>query len=142
MFLVHREQIAKQAIASYKKVFGNTRTFGLLSGNSKDFAVDYLFSTMQMMAKPEILSEFRRDEFETIIIDEAHRTGAASYQNIMQYFTPKFWLGMTASPERTDSFDVYEAFDHNIAYEIRLQQALEENLLMSVSLFWDHRSAD
>ena len=135
LFLVHREQIAKQAIASYKKVFGNTRTFGLLSGNSKDFDADYLFSTMQMMAKPEILLEFRRDEFETIIIDEAHRTGAASYQNIMQYFTPKFWLGMTASPERTDSFDVYEAFDHNIAYEIRLQQALEENLLCPFHYF-------
>ena len=135
LFLVHREQIAKQAIASYKKVFGNTRTFGLLSGNSKDFDADYLFSTMQMMAKPEILCKFKRDEFETIIIDEAHRTGAASYQNIMQYFTPKFWLGMTASPERTDSFDVYEAFDHNIAYEIRLQQALEENLLCPFHYF-------
>lgn len=105
------------------------------AGESKDFDVDYLFSTMQMMAKPEILSEFRRDEFETIIIDEAHRTGAASYQNIMQYFTPKFWLGMTASPERTDSFDVYEAFDYNIAYEIRLQQALEENLLCPFHYF-------
>ena len=135
LFLVHREQIAKQAIASYKKVFGNTRTFGLLSGNSKDFDTDYLFSTMQMMAKPEILSKFQRDEFETIIIDEAHRTGATSYQNIMRYFTPKFWLGMTASPERTDSFDVYEAFDHNIAYEIRLQQALEENLLCPFHYF-------
>ena len=135
LFLVHREQIAKQAIISYKKVFGNSRTFGLLSGNSKDFDADYLFSTMQMMAKPEILSKFRRDEFETIIIDEAHRTGAASYRNIMQYFTPKFWLGMTASPERMDSFDVYEAFDHNIAYEIRLQQALEENLLCPFHYF-------
>lgn len=135
LFLVHREQIAKQAIASYKKVFGNTRTFGLLSGNSKDFDADYLFSTMQMMAKPEILSKFQRDEFETIIIDEAHRTGATSYQNIMRYFTPKFWLGMTASPERTDSFDVYEAFDHNIAYEIRLQQALEETLLCPFHYF-------
>ena len=135
LFLVHREQIAKQAIISYKKVFGNSRTFGLLSGNSKDFDADYLFSTMQMMAKPEILSKFRRDEFETIIIDEAHRTGAASYRNIMQYFTPKFWLGMTASPERMDSFDVYEAFDYNIAYEIRLQQALEENLLCPFHYF-------
>lgn len=135
LFLVHREQIAKQAIVSFKKVFGSTRTFGLLSGNSKDFDVDYLFSTMQMMAKPEVLSKFRRNEFETIIIDEAHRTGAVSYQNIMRYFTPKFWLGMTASPERTDTFDVYEAFDHNIAYEIRLQQALEENLLCPFHYF-------
>ena len=135
LFLVHREQIAKQAIASYKKVFGDTRSFGLLSGNSKDYDVDYLFSTMQMMAKAEILTKFQRDEFDTIIIDEAHRAGAASYQNIMQYFTPKFWLGMTASPERTDSFDVYAAFNHNIAYEIRLQQALEENLLCPFHYF-------
>lgn len=135
LFLVHREQIAKQAIASYKKVFGNTRSFGLLSGNSKDYDVDYLFSTMQMMAKEEVITKFRKDEFDTIIIDEAHRTGAASYQNIMEYFMPKFWLGMTASPERTDSFDVYAAFDHNIAYEIRLQQALEENLLCPFHYF-------
>ena len=135
LFLVHREQIARQAIASYKKVFGNTRTFGLLSGSSKDYDVDYLFSTMQMMAKQDILTRFRKDEFDTIVIDEAHRTGAASYQNIMRYFTPRFWLGMTASPERTDAFDVYEAFDHNIAYEIRLQQALEENLLCPFHYF-------
>ena len=84
LFLVHREQIAKQAIASYKKVFGNTRTFGLLSGNSKDFAVDYLFSTMQMMAKPEILSEFRRDEFETIIIDEYDIIGQVRRRPILK----------------------------------------------------------
>lgn len=135
LFLVHREQIAKQAITSYKKVFGNTRSFGLLSGNSKDYDVDYLFSTMQMMARPEILMKFRRDEFDTIIIDEAHRIGAASYQNIIKYFTPEFWLGMTASPERTDEFDVYKAFDHNIAGEIRLQQALEENFLCPFHYF-------
>lgn len=70
-----------------------------------------------------------------IIIDEAHRVGASSYQNIMDYFKPDFWLGMTASPERTDNYDVYQAFDHNIAYEIRLQQALEEDLLCPFHYF-------
>lgn len=135
LFLVHREQIAKQAIASYKKVFGKTKKFGLLSGNAKDYEADYLFSTMQMMAKPETLQRFCKDEFQTIIIDEAHRIGASSYQNIMEYFEPQFWLGMTASPERTDCYDVYQAFDHNIAYEIRLQQALEENLLCPFHYF-------
>ena len=84
LFLVHREQIAKQAIASYKKVFGNTRTFGLLSGNSKDFDADYLFSTMQMMAKPEILSKFQRDEFETIIIDEYDIIGQVRRRSILK----------------------------------------------------------
>ena len=135
LFLVHREQIAKQAIRSYKKVFGNTKSFGLLSGNSKEYDAEYLFSTMNMMARPEVHERFSPDEFQMIVIDEAHRTGAGSYQEIMKYFKPKFWLGMTASPERTDDFDVFEAFDHNIAYEIRLQQAMEENLLCPFHYF-------
>ena len=135
LFLVHREQIAKQALQSYKNVFKDTKTFGLLSGNSKDTDVDYLFATMQTMSKKEVYSSFAPDTFDTIIIDEAHRIGAKSYQEIMEYFKPKFWLGMSASPERTDDFDVYAAFDHNIAYEIRLQQALEENLLCPFHYF-------
>ena len=135
LFLVHREQIAKQALQSYKNVFKDTKTFGLLSGNSKDTDVDYLFATMQTMSKKEVYSSFAPDIFDTIIIDEAHRIGAKSYQEIMDYFNPKFWLGMSASPERTDDFDVYAAFDHNIAYEIRLQQALEENLLCPFHYF-------
>lgn len=135
LFLVHREQIAKQALESYKRVFGDTKRFGLLSGNQKDYEADYLFSTMQTMAKEESLARFRRDEFEIIIIDEVHRAGAASYQRIMEYFIPNFWLGMTASPERTDDFDIYRLFHHNIAYEIRLQQALEEDLLCPFHYF-------
>ena len=135
LFLVHREQIAKQALQSYKNVFKDTKTFGLLSGNSKDINVDYLFATMQTMSKKEVYSSFDPNTFDTIIIDEAHRIGAKSYQEIMEYFKPKFWLGMSASPERTDDFDVYAAFDHNIAYEIRLQQALEENLLCPFHYF-------
>ena len=135
LFLVHREQIARQAMGSYRNVFGETKTFGLLSGTSKDFDTDYLFSTMQMMAKPEIMQRFDPEEFDTIIIDEVHRAGADSYQRIMQYFRPRFWLGMTASPDRTDGFDIYGLFDHNIAYEIRLQKALEENLLCPFHYF-------
>lgn len=135
LFIVHREQIAKQAINSYKRVFGNTKSFGLLSGNSKDYNADYIFSTMQMMAKAETLERFKRDEFQIIIIDEVHRAGAESYQRIMDYFNPELWLGMTASPDRTDGFDIYNLFDHNIAYEIRLQQALEEDLLCPFHYF-------
>lgn len=135
LFLVHREQIAKQAIESYKKIFGNAKTFGLLSGNSKDFETDYLFSTMQMMSKEENFTRFKEDEFDIIVIDEAHRIGANSYQKIIQYFKPKLLLGMTASPERTDGYDVYKEFNHNIAYEIRLEQALEENFLCPFHYF-------
>ena len=137
LFLIHREQIARQAIESYNIVFNNTKKISLMSGNSKieDKSYDLLFSTMQMMAKDEVLNNFDPNEFETIIIDEAHRTGANSYQKIMNYFKPRFWLGMTGSPERTDEFDVYNAFDNNIALELRLKQALEFNLLCPFHYF-------
>lgn len=135
LFVVHREQIAKQAMASFQNVFGDTKRMGLLSGNSKDFEADFLFSTMQMMAKPEVREKFAREEFDVIIIDEVHRAGSNSYATIIEYFQPSFWLGMTASPERTDDFDIYKLFDHNVAYEIRLQQALKENLLCPFHYF-------
>ena len=134
LFLVHREQIAKQAIRSYKLVFGSSRSYGLLSGTSKDKDQDFLFATMQMMAKPDIYTQFSKDEFDVIILDECHHAGADSYQRIMGYFTPKFWLGMTASPD-TNNYDIYSIFDHHIAYEIRLQQALEEDLLCPFHYF-------
>ena len=134
LFLVHREQIAKQAIRSYKLVFGSSISYGLLSGTSKDKDQDFLFATMQMMAKPDIYTQFSKDEFDVIILDECHHAGADSYQRIMGYFTPKFWLGMTASPD-TNNYDIYSIFDHHIAYEIRLQQALEEELLCPFHYF-------
>lgn len=135
LFLVHREQIAKQALESFQRVFGSTVKVGLLSGNSKDYSAQFLFSTMQMMAREDVLQNYKPEEFSCIILDEAHRTGASSYQSIMGYFHPKFWLGMTASPERMDGFDVFDLFDHNIAYEIRLQQAMEEDLLCPFHYF-------
>lgn len=129
LFLVHREQILKQALISYKKVLPGNISMGLLSGNYKDTDVDYLFSTVQTMSRSHILEKFEKDRFECIIIDETHKAGAESYHRIIKYFTPKFLLGMTASPERTDGFDIYSLFDHNIASEIRLQDALRDNLL-------------
>ena len=134
LFVVHREQIAKQAMKSYRKVFGTSTHYGLLSGSHRDLNADFLFSTMQMMAKREIYTQFEKDEFDIIVLDECHHAGSESYQRILNYFTPKFWLGMTASPD-TNNYDIYSIFDHNIAYEIRLQQALEEDLLCPFHYF-------
>ncbi len=135
LFLVHREQIAKQSINAYKNVFKNHESFGLLSGNSKDFDKNYIFSTIQTMSKDSVYKSYDKDYFDYIIIDEVHKAGALSYQKIFQYFKPKFWLGMTASPERTDGFNIYDLFDNNIAHEIRLQEALEEDLLCPFHYF-------
>ena len=134
LFIVHREQIAKQTLKSYKRVFGSSRTYGLLSGNSRELGAEFLFATMQMMSKEDILSHYSPEDFDVIILDECHHAGADSYQKIMRYFKPKFWLGMTASPD-TNQYDIYSIFDHHIAYEIRLQQALEEDLLCPFHYF-------
>ena len=140
LFISHREQINKQAKASYEHVFGKGVHMELLSGSHKDMAkavnADFLFSTVQMISKDEILKKyFSPEDFSVIILDECHRTGAESYQKIIDYFCPKLLLGMSASPERTDSFDVFSLFDHNIACEIRLQQALENDLLCPFHYF-------
>ena len=135
LFLVHREQIAKQSIAAYKNIFKDHENFGLLSGNSKEGDRNYLFATIQTMSKDDVYTEYSKDHFDYIIIDEVHKAGALSYQKIFRYFEPKFWLGMTASPERTDGFNIYDLFDNNIAHEIRLQEALEEDLLCPFHYF-------
>ena len=134
LFVVHREQIAKQAMRSYQRVFGKTKTYGLLSGTQKNIDADCIFATMQTMSKSHILDLFAPDTFDVIVLDECHHAGAASYQRIMQYFKPHFYLGMTASPD-TNNYDIYDLFDHHIAYEIRLQQALEEDLLCPFHYF-------
>ncbi|SUY64545.1 DNA repair helicase Rad25 [Clostridium sporogenes] len=135
LFIVHREQIAKQALNSFRNVFGDTRSMGILSGTSKDVDKDFIFCTIQTLSKDEVLQSFDKNEFDYIIIDEVHKAGANSYQKIVNYFNPKFLLGMTATPERSDDFDIFKMFNYNIAYEIRLQQALEEDLLCPFHYF-------
>lgn len=135
LFIVHREQIARQAMESFQRVFDRRIKMGIISGNSSAYDSDFIFSTMQMMAKDEVRARFRPDDFDVVIIDEVHRAGAESYRKIMDYFKPILYLGMTASPDRTDGFNIYELFDHNIAHEIRLQEALNEDLLCPFHYF-------
>lgn len=128
LFVVHRRNIAEAALRSFKYLIPNV-SMGIFSGNTKETDSDFIFSTVQTIHKKEYREMFNRDAFDYIIIDEVHRAGAQSYQDIVDYFKPKFLLGMSATPERSDDFDIYEMFDHNIAYEIRLIQAMEYNLL-------------
>lgn len=128
LFVVHRRNIAEAALRSFKYLIPNV-SMGIFSGNTKETDSDFIFSTVQTIHKKEYREMFEREAFDYIIIDEVHRAGAQSYQDIVDYFKPKFLLGMSATPERSDDFDIYEMFDHNIAYEIRLIQAMEYNLL-------------
>ena len=134
LFLAHREQILKQACKTFAKIIPDIQ-YGILSANHKDFHKPYLFATINMLNKEENLTQFTPTHFDYIIIDETHRAGTNSYLKILNYCQPQFLLGMTATPERTDGFDIYQLFDHNIAYEIRLNQAMQENLLCPFHYF-------
>ncbi|GAA4292590.1 DUF3427 domain-containing protein [Aestuariibaculum suncheonense] len=129
LFLVHRLTIAKEAKKTYQKLLGPNIKMGIYSGDTQDIDADYIFSTIQTISKQNHLDRFSPSHFEYIVIDETHRAAASTYQRIMNHFSPEFLLGMTATPERTDGDDIFKMFDHNIAYEIRLHKALEENML-------------
>lgn len=139
LFVVHRKEILRQARDSYKRVFGSNIKMAMLTGDDKDYEeidqADFVFAMINMISKPEVYERFSKDEFEVITLDEAHHSTAGSYHKIIDYFIPRFLLGMTATPERTDKFNVFELFDYNIAYEIRLQQAMEEDLLCPFHYF-------
>jgi superfamily II DNA or RNA helicase/HKD family nuclease len=148
LFVVHRLTIAKDALNTFRNVFVNDKTMGLYSGNHRDLDCDFVFSTIQTISNANHLENFSRNHFDYIIIDETHRSGADSYLRFLQYFEPKFLLGMTATPERTDGNDIFKLFDHNIAYEIRLNRAMQEEMLSSfhyygvTDLFIDNNEVD
>jgi superfamily II DNA or RNA helicase/HKD family nuclease len=136
LFVVHRLNIARKAMSEFKRVFGSSKSMGIYSASdSLNEDADFVFSTVQTINNDRHLQKFSTDEFDYIIIDETHRAGAATYKRILDYFNPKFLLGMTATPERTDGFDIFSLFNHSVAYEIRLQRAMEADLLVPFHYF-------
>jgi len=133
LFLVHREDILLKAVSSFKKVLGSKIDIGILSGNSKDYDKKYLFSTINSMQIH--YKRYKIDEFDYIILDESHHAVSKSYQEVMNYFKPNFILGMTATPERSDGFELFNYFKNNIALEIRLNEAIENDLVCPFHYF-------
>ena len=130
LFIVHREQILKKSLIDFQKVLGFNPSEGHIYHSGDDLTgKKYIFATIQTLSREDNLKAFSKDFFDYILIDEVHKAGADSYKKVMDHFTPNFYLGMTATPERTDGQNIYEIFDYNIAYEIRLQDALENDML-------------
>ena len=132
LFLVHRENILISAKQSFENIIPN-KTFGLFTGNKKEKNKDYIFSTIQTMSLN--FSEFGKNEFDYIIIDEAHHVTSPSYKKVIDYFQSKFLLGLTATSNRMDGNSIYEIFDENIACDIRLNDALEHDLIVPFHYF-------
>lgn len=136
LFVVHREQILDKAIQEYRHVLEAPESaYGKISGSERAVNARYVFATRQSLSLDDVLSSIDPHAFEYILIDEAHGAASTSYRKILDHFRPTFLLGMTATPERTDGADLFELFDYNVAYEIRLNRALEEKMLVPFHYF-------
>jgi len=130
LFVVHREQILDRTIQEYRRVLGGSTTdYGKLTGGAKQMQRRYMFATIQTLSKKSTLAAIDPKDFDYVIIDEAHRCGSQTYRRVLNHLDPSFLLGMTATPERTDGFNVFELFDYNVPYEIRLNDALDAEIL-------------
>ncbi|GEO27417.1 DNA repair helicase [Alicyclobacillus acidoterrestris] len=135
LFLAHRDELLEGAKQTFVDVFGNAALCGKLTGNKKDWDKPFLFSTVQTMHRPDVMSRFHPNQFEYIVIDEFHHAQAETYREIIEYFNPRFLLGLTATPERMDGRDVLELCENNVVYEIRLRDALSNDLLAPFHYF-------
>lgn len=136
LFIVHREDILRKAQMSFDNICKpvvKDYSSGLFTGSEKKIDAKYIFATRDSLSRH--YTEFASDAFDYIVLDEAHHAASPQYKDILEYFKPKFLLGLTATPERTDGEDIYSIFDNNIAVEIRLRQALEYNLVCPFHYF-------
>lgn len=135
LFLVHRTTIAKKSMETYQSILKGEYSFGLVGGDSDDWDADFLFGTVQTLSKAANMARFEKNRFDYIVIDETHRAASDSYQRVIDFFEPKFLLGMTATPERSDNQNIFDIFNNNVVCDIRLQDALETEILCPFHYF-------
>lgn len=128
LYIVHEGSILRKSLETFQDVFGNMVSYGVFNGQSKEMDADFVFATNITMAKS--LELYPEDYFDYIIVDECHHATAETYRKIMEYFKPEFLLGLTATPERLDNQDVFELFDKNVPYELRLRDAIINELVV------------
>ena len=128
LFIAHREEILHQAKKSFKQIMPD-RTGGIYNGKVKDAEADSVFASIATLSMKQHLERFAPDAFDLIIIDEFHHAAANSYQRVLDYFKPKFLLGITATPDRNDNKDVYAICQGNVAYRIDFLEAIQRQWL-------------
>ena len=131
LFVAHREEILKQAAASFRNV-RKSEDYGFFYGKRKDTDKSVIFASVATLGRTEYLKKkyFSEDYFDYIVIDEFHHAVNEQYRKIVNYFKPKFMLGLTATPERMDGKNIYEICDYNVPYEISLKEAINKGILV------------
>ena len=135
LFVAHREEILKQSLFTFRAVLKDANFGDLFVGGYRPDEIDHLFMSIQTFNSQDFTEKTAFDFYDYIVVDEFHHVAAPSYQKLMAYYKPKILLGLTATPERMDGKDILSYFDHRIAAEIRLPEAIDRKLLCPFQYF-------
>ncbi len=134
LFVAHREEILRQSLKTFRRI-RPLASLGLYSGTEKLPDADILFASIQTLGRINHLRSFAPDGFDYIIVDEFHHASARSYRKLIDYFQPKFLLGLTATPERTDGGDLLAICGENLVYRCDLMEGIRTGLLCPFRYF-------
>lgn len=143
LFLAHQKELLLQAERSFQKVNPAWQTgFYIGSDRTVTETTEIVFASVQTLAQKRHLDRFATDQFDLIIVDEFHHAAATSYRKIIDHFTPRFLLGLTATPDRMDGADVYAICHHNVAFQMHFTAAIVEGFLTPFHYYGIHDTID
>ncbi len=134
LFVAHRREILEQSRATYRGALSDGSFGELLTGKDKPILGEHVFATVQSLHSRR-LKALARDRYDVVVVDEFHHAGAPTYTTLLEYLQPKVLLGLTATPERADGQSILHWFDHRVAAESRLWDALDQELLVPFQYF-------
>jgi superfamily II DNA or RNA helicase/HKD family nuclease len=134
LFVAHREEILEQALATFRCIRPGA-TLGFYTGEEKAADTDVLFASIQTLGRARHLAGFDPTTFDYIVIDEFHHAAAATYRRLIDHFTPRFLLGLTATPERADGGDLLSLCGENLVYRCDLVEGIRRELLVPFRYF-------
>lgn len=134
LFVAHREEILRQAKATFRRIRPDA-ILGDYSGESRDLEADVVFGSIQTIGRRAHLDRFARDAFDYVIVDEFHHAAAATYRRLIDHFEPRFLLGLTATPDRTDGADILTLCGENVIYRCDLLEGIRRLLLAPFRYF-------
>ncbi len=129
LFLAHRSELLEQARATFRDVLRDQNFGEMLDGASTPTRYDHVFATIQTVHRRDLATLIGADFWHLVVLDECHHIEAATYRGVLERLRPTLLLGLTATPERSDGLDILPWFDGKPTCEIRLWEALSQQLL-------------
>lgn len=142
LYIVHREEILKKSLSTFRAILKDNNFGEIMVGNFKPSSLDHLFISIQSFNSKSLTEITSENYYDYIIVDEFHHAAAPTYQKLLTYYQPKILLGLTATPERMDGKNVLDYFNHRIAAEIRLHEAINRGLVCPFHYFGVSDSVD